>query len=80
MLTETEVSAMVKARESAIALANKSLEIGKPFIGAWGVAEALGYPKDSLEFKIATSAAYSVFCDAPIICKDKGEITALEGK
>ena len=79
MITERDVVQMIAIHNYAAELARNSLEVGKPFLGAFGVAHLMGFRDDSPEFKAATWGAYDVFNKAEIITDNNGLIIELGG-
>lgn len=71
-ISDAECRAMVKAFKAAENLARVSLGKGKEFLGAYGVADALGYERNGPEWNCAVSAAYSVFKDETIVVNSFG--------
>jgi hypothetical protein len=74
MELEIGLSAWSKGQE----LAEKSLVIGQPFIGAFAIADNLGYQPETLEYKMASHAAYEVYNQAGVWTDDNGIITKID--
>lgn len=58
---------VVTAYTAAQKAARESLGAGKVFVGAFGIADSLGYVRDSLGWNSAVSGAYEVFKHETII-------------
>ncbi len=60
--------------------AEESLAIGKRFLGAWGVCEALGYERNTMMWEGGSIGALEVFSSFEIWVDGKGLIVGLEKK
>jgi hypothetical protein len=72
MTTNEQAQAAVAAYKAAHDFAEQSFKPGKPFLAAFGVADALGFEKESLEWKLAVSGAYAFFKTQQILVNKDG--------